>query len=243
MDIQARFDDPGTLYHENPALCAVDGQLTHSAIMGDIVHLPSGGVSLNVDILASAPIERLDIFNGLDHVETIRPYSDVELGNRIRVIWEGAEYRGRFRQVIWDGSATFSGTKIERHCAINFFNRDKTIDRVGEDTLKWRALTTGNIGGFDVWLSKNNGGSLKLDTPLVTLDLPLSEIGYEDHYTDAGGLSRGVRIFRLPEENTHRSMRIERRIEINNAGDNPLFVRVTQEDGHLAWSSPIYVYR
>lgn len=243
MDVQAVFDDDGTLYHENPALGKADGQVAQSGIMGDIVHLPSGGVSLNVDVLASAPIERLDIFNGLDHVETIRPYSDAELGNRIRVVWEGAEYRGRFRQVIWDGSATFSGTKIKRHSAINFFNRDKTIDRIGDDTLKWRALTTGNIGGIDVWLADNNRGSLKLDTPLVTLDLPLSEIGYEDHVSDAGGLDRGVRVFRLPDENTHRSMRIERRIEIKNAGDNPLFVRVTQEDGHLAWSSPIYVYR
>jgi hypothetical protein len=24
-------------------------------------------------------------------------------------------------------------------------------------------------------------------------------------------------------------------------GDNPIYVKVTQRDGHLAWSSPIYV--
>ena len=243
MDVQAIFDDEGKIYHEDPALGARDSQQSQSAMMGDIVHLPSGGVSLNVDVLASAPIERLDIFNGLDHVETIRPYTQEELGNRIRVIWEGAEYRGRFRQVIWDGSATFSGTKIERHSAINFFNRDKTIDRVGDDTLKWRALTTGNIGGFDAWLADSEGGSLKLDTPLVQLDLPMGGIGYEDHVSDAGGLDRGIRVFRLPEENAHRAMRVERRLELKDIGDNPLFVRVTQEDGHLAWSSPIYVYR
>ena len=212
-------------------------------MMGDILHLPSGGVTLSIDVFGSAPIERLDIFNGLDHVETIRPYSAEELGKRIRVIWEGAEYRGRFRQVIWDGTATFSGNGIEKHSPINFFNRDKTIDRVGNDTLKWRALTTGNLGGFDAWLTSENGGNLKLDTPLVQLDVPLSDIGYDDHVFDAGGLDRGVRIFRLPEENSYRTMNLERQIELKDAGDNPLFVRVTQEDGHIAWSSPIYVYR
>ena len=52
-----------------------------------------------------------------------------------------------------------------------------------------------------------------------------------------------VRIFRLPEDNTHRRMTLERRIALRPEGDNPLYVRITQEDGHLAWSSPIYVYR
>jgi hypothetical protein len=38
-------------------------------------------------------------------------------------------------------------------------------------------------------------------------------------------------------------MVIERRIELQPDGDNPLYVRITQEDGHLVWSSPIYLYR
>jgi len=25
------------------------------------------------------------------------------------------------------------------------------------------------------------------------------------------------------------------------AGDNPIYVKLVQEDGHMAWSSPIYV--
>jgi hypothetical protein len=50
-------------------------------------------------------------------------------------------------------------------------------------------------------------------------------------------------VFRLPQVNTHREMRLRRRVTLRAAGDNPLFVRVTQEDGVLAWSSPIYVYR
>ena len=71
----------------------------------------------------------------------------------------------------------------------------------------------------------------------------MNDIGYDDRVFEAGGLDRRVRVFRLPEDNPHRTMRLERRIDLKDVGDNPLFVRVTQEDGHLAWSSPIYVYR
>ncbi len=212
-------------------------------MMGDIVHLPEGGARIRVEALGSTPIERLDLFNGLEHLETVRPYAADELGNRIRVIWEGAEYRGRFRQVIWDGTATLSGNRILAARPINFFNRDKTLERVGENGLRWRALTTGNLGGFDVWLADPYAGTLKLETPLVKCGVPLEEIGYEDEVIEAGGLDRRVRIFRLPETNPHKRMSLERPVELKSEGENPIYVRLTREDGHIAWSSPIYLFR
>ena len=35
----------------------------------------------------------------------------------------------------------------------------------------------------------------------------------------------------------------ERRIDLREAADDPVFVRVTQEDGHQIWSHPIYFFR
>jgi hypothetical protein len=50
-------------------------------------------------------------------------------------------------------------------------------------------------------------------------------------------------VFRLPDENPHRSIRLSRRLRLKAEGDNALYVCLTQEDGHLIWSSPIYVFR
>jgi hypothetical protein len=50
-------------------------------------------------------------------------------------------------------------------------------------------------------------------------------------------------VFRLPDRNPHRHLRLERPVALRPAGDNPLYVCVTQENGHQAWSSPIYVFR
>ncbi|MCG8547033.1 MAG: DUF3604 domain-containing protein [Alphaproteobacteria bacterium] len=244
IDVTARFDGEGKVYHDDPALGPAKGYAARSAMMGDIVHLQGGGAELDVDILAAAPIERVDLFNGLDHVETIRPYNAEELGNRIRVVWEGAEYRGRFRQVIWDGTAHLSDNRIVDAQPINFFNRDKTLDRVGDTGLQWRALTTGNIGGFDVWVEDAYGGTLKLETPLIKCGVPLEEIGYEDEVCDNSGiLPRYLKLFRLPADNPHRAMRFTRKLDVKDSGDNPIFIRLTQEDGTLAWTSPIYLFR
>ena len=38
-------------------------------------------------------------------------------------------------------------------------------------------------------------------------------------------------------------MSIERDVEVAASGDSPVYVRVTLENGHQAWSSPIYLFR
>ena len=244
IDVDARFSQKATLYHDDPNLGPAEGSPAEVAMMGDIVHLPTGEMEIDVDILAAAPIERVDIFNGLDHVETLRPYTKDDLGNRVRVVWVGAEYRGRFRQVIWDGSALFSENKIIDARPINFFNRDKALEQVDDNGLEWSALTTGNIGGFDVWLEDPFGGTLKIETPLVQCGVPLEEIGFEDEVFDKSGiLPRYLKVFRLPTEIPHRAMKFSRKIALKDKGDNALFIRLTQEDGVQAWTSPIYVYR
>ncbi len=52
-----------------------------------------------------------------------------------------------------------------------------------------------------------------------------------------------MRVFRLPDENTVTSTRLSRRIARSTVGEDALYVCVTLEDGHLAWSSPIYLLR
>lgn len=247
IDVRARFDAPALLYHDDPALdypTPPDGQPCDQAMMGDIVHLPAGGVEIDVDIVAAAPIERVDIFNGRDRVETLRPYGQADLGRRVRLLWEGADYRGRFRQVVWDGSAQVSDNAIADFREINFFNPEKTVTRTGPGSVTWRSLTTGNFAGVDLWLDEPWGGTLTLETPLIKAGVPVEDIGLEDTVLDRSGvLPRIVKLFRLPDRNRQRTMRFTRRVTLRDGGDNPIFVRLTQEDGTRAWTSPIYVCR
>jgi hypothetical protein len=244
ITVTAQFPQGGTLYHDDPRHGRDRGYEAHSAQMGDIVHLADGDARLEVEVRASTPIERIDIFNGLDHVETIRPFEKEELGNRIRVIWEGAEYRGRFRQVIWDGSAFLSDNEVVSARAINFFNKDKTLNQPSATALNWRALTTGNIGGIEMTLADPYSGTLNIETPLIKAGIPLEEIGYEDEIFDNSGvLPRYLKLFRLPDINPHKALSFTRQISVKPDGDSPIFIRLTQEDGTLCWTSPIYFYR
>lgn len=241
LDVKAAFADPAERFAEDPNLGPCSSEMTTEAMMGDILKFNGSRVSLNIDLVGSAPIERIEIRNGLQTLETVRPFQESDLGHRIRVLWEGSEYRGRGRETHWDGWAELTGNGFEDVRPINRYNVDKKFD-VSDRRIEWGAITTGGFGGFDARLSDDQAGSLKIETDLIQQEIKIADIGLEDMVFENGGINRRIRIFRMPDENPHYAMKLDREIELVTDRDNALYVCITQEDGHLIWSSPIYIF-
>ena len=233
---------PGILYHRNPDLGDVPNEPCDSAIMGDIVKAGGGEVTFCLDVVGSAPIERIELRDGLDAYETVRPYAESDLGNRIRIVCEGAHYRGRGRNVLWDCLAEFEGAKIERLAPINFWNIEKLPKQIGDHKIEWKCVTTGGFSAIDVWLDQVEEGILHLHSSEVNCEINLPDIGLEDLRFDCGGLFKAVRVFRLPTKNSMRALKLRRTVKLEGDGDTRLYACITQEDGHQAWSSPIYLF-
>ena len=242
LDVTTNFDRPAELFLGNPENDRGGSRTVRSAIMGDIVAVDQDDVEITFEILGSAPIERVELRDGLDLMEVIRPYGAGELGRRIRVIWEGAETRGRGRNAIWDGAALLQGNRFERAQAINFWNAEKPL-RVASGEVSWSSFTTGSFSGFDAVLAEPSAGSLHIKTASARLDIDVRDIGLGDRVVEAGGLEKRLRVFRLPDLNSYRHLVLRRRIPIRKAGDTRPYICVTQEDGHRAWSSPLYLFR
>ena len=244
LSLEASFRGPVTVFDDDPNLGPTNRRHATSAMMGDIVETSLEAARMKVDVVASAPIERIEVRNGMRPVEVVRPAAQkAAQGSCIRVIWEGAEYRGRFRQTVWDGQARFDNNQIVAARPINFLNPDKVLERVGPDGLRWRSDTTGNFAGFDAVVADPWGGNLRFRTELVEFAIPLREVGVEDRAYEAGKLDRRVRVFRMPATNPYRTCRFESTVALAAGRDNPIYVVVTQDDGHRAWSSPIWVHR
>ena len=244
LDVRVAFDNPAQLYGDDPQTGGgIAGQVS-AAMMGDILASGDAEVTLQADVSAGAPIERIEIRNRKEVLETWRPYKEADLGRRIRIIWEGSEYRGRGRQSVWDGTAVLTGNTFGTPTPINLWNIDKTLQHPRPDSLGWSALTTGGFGGIDVLLADARAGTLLIRTTQVSADLAVADIGLEDTVLDtAGGIKRRMRLFRLPDTNSVRSTRLTRRVKLREAVDNALYVCITLEDGNLIWSSPVYVLK
>ena len=243
LDTRAEFAADAELFADDPRLGEVESSPARSAMMGDILRCGERSVRFRIDVHGAAPIERIDIRNGLETLEVYRPYAESDLGRRIRVIWEGSEYRGRGRETIWDGYAELADNSFESVTPINRYNIDRRFEQTAPGRLEWGALTTGGFGGFEAMLADPASGRLRIETALIQQEIDIAAIGRDEMIFENGGIERRIRIFRLPDSNPHTSVRIEREIELRDEGDNALYVRVTHEDGHYSWSSPIYLFR
>jgi hypothetical protein len=242
LDVRVEVAGEADVFRRDPAAGTSPSERTRRLIMGDIARVTDAEVDLAVEVVGSAPIETVDICDGLDLVETVRPYAAPDLGARVRLVYEGAEYRGRARTTTWDGSLAVEGNLILRTAVINNWNLDRGIHGQDATSVAWKAVTTGNYGAIDLWLASATG-RLAFKTALVSGEADITQLGVEPRVFGAGGLERAVRLQRLPEVMRETRIALRRRIRLRPTGDTRLYVRVQQEDGHRMWSSPIYLFR
>ncbi|MCR8723905.1 DUF3604 domain-containing protein [Frigidibacter sp. ROC022] len=241
LSVTAALPEGARLHHRDPALGPDESSPAREAMMGDIVSVPPGEVRVDVSVSAPVPVERIELFNGTRRIAKRLGYAPDAAAPRLRLHWEGAEYRGRARQVVWNGHARLSGNAIRDVRAFNFFNPDLALTRQG-NRLNWTSITTGNFAGVDIWLADPRAGTIEIETPLVQCSLALGELGSEARIEDRSDrLPRFLKIFRLPETLDRLSLDAGFTVTPEAGRDNPLFARITLEDGTRAWSSPIYL--
>jgi hypothetical protein len=95
LDVQGSFAQPVTAFSDDPQLGPARERATASVMMGDIVRARDVPMRFATEVIGTAPIERVDVLYGPRIAESFRPYTKNDLGRRVRVLWQGAEYRGR----------------------------------------------------------------------------------------------------------------------------------------------------
>jgi hypothetical protein len=212
--------------------------------IGDIATSDADKLNLAFEIIGTAPLERVDIFNGLDLVRTIRPWNDQSPLSRLRVTCAGQHYRGRGRLVKWDASTAFSAGTVKRINAVNFWNPNRQPQQVSATRVEWKTVTTGGASSVDFWLDDAAlAGMVKVQTNFESLEASVADIDQNGISVDCGGMDIRLHIERLPDVLDSYTLSGEQSFSLERGTEQRLYVRVTQEDGHQAWSSPIYVQK
>src|SRR3954464_12830714 len=242
IDVRGTLEEPVTRFSDDPLLGPAQEEQVTEVTMGDIVRSGRVPMRFTAEVIGTAPIERVDVLHGKEVAATFRNFARAVLGRRVRVLWQGAEYRGRGRETLWNGKLTVSGNRIVRFAAVNFLNPERKVVETEEGAaLAWTSVTTGNLAGVDLWLDDARTGSLSIESDIVSGTLELAELADQTIAFDGGGLGRQLSICRLPESDWSRSLTLEHSVRFSGRADLPVYLRVTQADGNQAWTSPIYL--
>lgn len=219
--------------------CEKDKQIR--AIMGDIIKFENNLILL-INCIGTYNIDRIEIYNLNKLVYSYyQPINDKK--QAIKIIWCGSNSKGRSRSTIWKGSVKFYNNKILNIKKINFFNpRDLLLKNDGQ--INWQSLTSGFTQGLILQL-KNNKGKLCLNLNDKNCDFEISQLSQIPFIIKINNLDARLEINKTNFVENRQLYFANIKVNIENLminkGRNPIFIKVIQNDGYIAWSSPIYI--
>mgnify|MGYP001985336426 CR=1 FL=1 len=194
-------------------------------------------------VRGTTPLDSLLLYRGNQVVQSVRPIEFHDCGDsrRVRIMWGGARMRGRGRRAVWDGTIEVQGAGIDAAEPVSFDSPADGIDEVAESIVQFRSRTTGDLDGIDLWLDQAQSGSVRFRSESGELTVDLADLDAQGRRADFGGLDLHVCIVRYPEMIDARELTMSCEVEAFQQGVTPLYVKAIQADGHMAWSSPVYV--
>lgn len=218
----------------------VDGHFMGEEI--SISHKPK----IDISILGHVPIDNIKIFNWENKI------ADIDLQDKakkkIKISWSGVRVRTRKKSTRWDGSIFIENGYIEKVDEYAFDRLDQGVKLATKQRIDWISNTSGDRDGLIVEINGDEDTIINFVSEQKSVKVALQDIINEKQIFNAGGENLLVTMELANEEIISEEMYLEKCIpkitfvdESIKNGLNAYWVRVLQDDGHMAWSSPIFI--
>jgi hypothetical protein len=210
-------------------------------MMGD-VYKSAAPPRIVAAIAGTAPLESIQIWRGLELAFDV-PVTPPPAPNRIRLEWSGARVKGRGRHADWTGGATIDGGRIVSATPIAFDHPRQGVSAWDERSVHWNSTTSGDHDAVEIEIEGAETAVFDVDTPLAAFRFAAASLAAGPIVRECGGVDlRFVARLASPRPGP-RSVRVDWTDPSPSGGRNAYWLRITQADGEMAWSSPIYVDR
>jgi hypothetical protein len=203
-------------------------------------------VRLSVAVHGTAPLWRAEVLRwpGVLYRHPLPAPEPAAEQHALRIGWTGARIRARQRMTDWSGSLRVVAGRA-RIAGVMGWGFDQPEDGVYEHSpaqVAWRSSTAGDWDGITVQLEGDGEAVLEFASGPATFRFTPGDVGEGAVEVDAGGVGQRVVVERDPGAAQPRAVEMEVQ-DVPPAGRSYYLVRVTQQDGHVGWSSPIVVDR
>ena len=207
-------------------------------MMGDAFTV-SEPPTITADVIGTAGIRDVELLRGLTVIDSYASRQPVR-EHVVQIIWHGVRSKDRRKKTCWDGSLTVQNGRITGWKTIAFNNPQDTAQQWSNQLISWQSNTSGNYVGIEVTLDPDSKCTLTLDSEPVSFAVTLDDLKEKDQLVPAGGVNQQVKIA-LARETSSQHVQLSATDVSIQPGVNPYWIRVTQQDGHQAWSSPMYI--
>ena len=197
-------------------------------------------LTIPVEVLGTAPIERIELLRGPDVIARHVPAAD-ETMDTVVVRFGGARVKGRGRMVRWDGAVSVVGNRVLEAGMHGVFSPSYGIRGVRPERVDFACVTTGNLVNVTLKLEHASEGRLTFDTSNASCALDLAEVRRDPTRHHEAPLDQRIEVLGVREGALPRSVVTSFTVDVDHGDEHPYFLRVTQIDEGRAWTSPFYV--
>ena len=217
-------------------------------------------VHVTVTVEGTAPIERLDLFRGIELISSEQVAAADPA--RLRLLWGGARERGTAgaQRKFWVGSLQAEGVSITDVQSVGLQCPQDEIT-MEDGVVRFSTVTAGNDMGFTFSVEAPGapngmastdaasgpdavavtGGFLHVETEPASLDCSVAQARVATVIADGGGLARRLELGLAPDDRAPLSATVNFVDDTPLSGEHPYWIRLTQIDRQRAWSSPVYI--
>jgi hypothetical protein len=205
-------------------------------IMGDELSLKkSQKAIIKLRVCGTQPIDLIQVFDTDKCIHTWQPQIPNDHFG-IKVLWSGSKVKGRNRKIHWAGKIKTDTNSFEIINSINFFNPEHN-HRKNDKTIEFFGATTGGVQGLTLAnLEKTKKITITVDDQI--LPFGLNKLSGIPTQVNMGYLDAKIEVSKVALKRTNRIIDLEIPIQVK-PGSN-IFVKITQSDGHMAWTSPVF---
>ncbi|OGK25135.1 hypothetical protein A3A46_02335 [Candidatus Roizmanbacteria bacterium RIFCSPLOWO2_01_FULL_37_13] len=209
-------------------------------IMGD--QLKTGGMPDKIIItsVGTSFIEKIELFNKSRLIKVFyTPLQTIKNKDAIKITWSGTILNiGKNRLYQWIGDINIEDNEVEKIENVQIYEKNSIIVKNNNISIKTR--TSGNTQGFILKLNKS-GGKCNLNFNQKKIKLNINEITNTEKTLFFESSFNKLSINKTLYEDKPNSLLMshifqKKDLEKNNA----IFVKVTQRDSHMAWTSPFF---
>ncbi|MCZ7648308.1 MAG: DUF3604 domain-containing protein [Planctomycetota bacterium] len=205
----------------------------------------AGEVKVVGRVVGSGPLARVDLMRDAAVARAVSPYGTGQFANsnRFRVSWSGSAVRGRARLTVWDGALGVMQGQFAAVKPYGFANSEKGVRLVNPQKLEFVSSTTGGENGVNFTLTAQAGARVVFRSPVANADFAVKDVPFADTALvfPAGGIDREIRVRRLPSGGHRNDLSFDAALPAPGNPWSAYWIRVTQEDGTQAWTSPVYL--
>lgn len=210
------------------------------SMMGDELEVRNPP-KLLVQVVGTCDIDDLQIKRGLDTVYSLSEEMPSD-ESTVRIRWSGVRSRSRKKKTDWQGQLLVSHGRIKDYQPLAFDQPDEGITQISRQSLTWNSTTSGDIDGVDLELDYDESTEILFTSKPVTFSFKPIQLKEGRIVKEAGGVNQRVIIDLAPIQ-YKREVQLVFTDKDTPTGLHPYWVRVVQRDGHMAWTSPLFITR